>query len=82
MPRDHIVGLPYVRDHRAMREAGEALYGALWQSPLARDLNVSVRTMQRWAAGEFAIPDGVWAELAKLCRRRGLELAAIADKLR
>lgn len=29
---------------------GQALYGAEWQSPFARDLGVNLRTMQRVAA--------------------------------
>lgn len=27
-----------------------AIYGARWQSSLARDMNINVRTVQRWAA--------------------------------
>lgn len=68
-------------DHKTLAEAGSALYGALWQSPLARDLGVAVRTMQRWAAGEFEIPDGVWPELAALCLKRSRNLASLAKKL-
>lgn len=32
-------------------ELGESLYGRRWQTGLAADLGVCVRTMQRWAAG-------------------------------
>lgn len=69
------------RDHDTLREAGEALYGNLWQVALSFDLNVSDRTMRRWAAGEFNIPDGIWADLSKLCRKRGKALDRLADKL-
>jgi hypothetical protein len=69
------------RDHETLQTVGEALYGALWQSPLARDVGVAVRTMQRWAAGEFAIPDGIWPELATLCRQRGKTLEKLAERL-
>lgn len=68
-------------DHETLAEAGRALYGALWQSALARDLDVTVRTMQRWAAGEFEIPDGVWPELASLCLKRSRNLVSLAKKL-
>lgn len=64
-----------------LRTAGEALYGASWQSDLARALGVSVRTMQRWAASESAVPSGVWADIAKLCRSRGKALQKIAAPL-
>jgi hypothetical protein len=45
-----------------------ALHGLEWQTPLARQLSVSPRTMRRWAAGTFTIPETVWPELAGLCR--------------
>ena len=69
-------------NNETLRTAGEALYGSLWQSDLARELGVSIRTMQRWAAGQFAIPLDVWPEIATLCRKRGAALTKLADKLR
>lgn len=63
------------------RATGEALLGPLWQSELARQLNVSLRTMQRWAAGEFAIPPGVWVDLLKLLADRQDELAKLRPLL-
>jgi hypothetical protein len=71
--------MTFTHDH--LNAVGAALYGPLWQSQLARDLGVSVRTMQRWAGGEFDIPEGVWADLAKLCSKRSGELAKWAQKL-
>lgn len=68
-------------DHNTLREAGEALFGPLWQTALSTSLNVSDRTVRRWAAGEFAIPDGIWPELAKLCKARGKALDRLAVKL-
>ncbi len=38
---------------------GALLYGDEWQTPLAAALGVSLRSVQRWAAGGAAIPDGV-----------------------
>ncbi len=64
-----------------LREAGEALYGARWQSDLSRDLNVSDRTVRRWMAVANEIPDGVWAEVAHLVRERRLWLTEIGKKL-
>ncbi len=69
------------RDHETLATVGSALYGALWQSPLSRDLGVAVRTVQRWAAGEFEIPPGIWDELATICRKRGKDLVTLASKL-
>ena len=64
-----------------LREVGEALYGPRRQSDLARALGVSDRTMRRWIAGEFSIPDGLAAELRALLKARGLALAAVRRKL-
>ena len=56
-----------------LRTAGEALYGARWQSALALDLAVSDRTVRHWLAGRMqplwmavrirALP--VWAALTR-----------------
>jgi len=57
-------------------ELGESLYGRRWQTGLAADLGVCVRTMQRWAAGSrptadrdrlLALIDG---RIERLCRLR------------
>lgn len=63
-----------------LRECGEALYGPLWQSALARDLAVSDRTMRRWAAGEFNIPPTIANELYDLLLIRGKEIEAVMEK--
>jgi len=71
--------MKFTHDH--LCAVGEALYGPSWQSQLARDLGVAVRTMQRWAAGEFDIPEGIPGEIAKLCAKRGADLQKWAEKL-
>lgn len=39
-----------------------AIYGASWQSVLARRIRVDARTVRRWKAGDREIPDWVdWA---------------------
>jgi len=42
-----------------------ALYGAEWQTALARRICVDARTVRRWKAGDRAIPDwlGVMLDL-------------------
>jgi hypothetical protein len=53
-----------------LAEAGRALYGADWQSPLARRLGLNLRTVQRISAaaasGEpYPIAPGVLSEVEK-----------------
>ena len=64
-----------------LQEAGNALYGARWQSDLARDLGVSDRTVRRWSAGDFRIPAPVWVELREMLRGRRMLLASVTKKL-
>lgn len=71
--------MTFTHDH--LNAVGAALYGPLWQSQLARDLDINLRTMQRWATGEFNIPEGIPGEIAKLCKARGAELAKWEKRL-
>lgn len=52
-----------------LRSAGVGLYGRRWQSEIARDLGVSVRTVARWLADE-AMPDDVPDRLRPIVRAR------------
>lgn len=69
------------RDRDTLRKVGEALHGSLWQSGLARDLGVAIRTMQRWVKGDFDIPDGIWPEIAAICEKRDAALRRWAERL-
>ena len=60
--------------------AGEALYGPRWQSALADDLNVATRTVQRWVAGERAVPD-LCVDLRALLRERNIEITGLLKHL-
>ena len=51
-----------------------AIYGREWVKPTASKLNVDVRTVQRWAAGEHGIPPGVFAELLPDARQAAKRL--------
>jgi hypothetical protein len=62
----------------ALKDVGEALYGDQWINPLADDLEVSQRTMRRWATGTADIPVGVWEDLLELMRFRR---EALDDKI-
>jgi hypothetical protein len=44
-----------------IRSAGEELLGERWQHPLAYMLGINLRTLQRWAAGQNAVPAGIAA---------------------
>lgn len=65
-----------------LAEAGEALYGERWQTDLARDLGLSdARRVRQWMAEDRPIPVGVWADITRLLRERGLKALAIASRL-
>lgn len=69
------------RDAEALRHVGESLYGTCWQTAMAADLNVALRTVQRWAVGEYRVPRGVWPELAEICVNHGRDLRELAREL-
>jgi transcriptional regulator with XRE-family HTH domain len=57
------------------------VYGRVWQMPLAEDLGVNLRTVQRWASGKQAPPPGIYARLAALARARVAELEELLPAL-
>ena len=65
-----------------LREAGESLYGARWQSELSRDLDVSDRTLRRWLAGVNDVPETLRAELRALAQSRRKALDGVIARLR
>ena len=67
---------------RLLVECGEALYGPRWQSDLARDLDVSGRTMRRWVAGTADAPAGLYVDLLRLTQERAALLDSLAERLR
>lgn len=72
---------PHCISAAKLAEIGQALFGPSWQTPLADALGVAVRTVQRWAAGEREPAEGVWRDLATLCRARAKALERAAEKL-
>lgn len=69
-------------DHRKLLQAaGEALYGARWQSELARDLNIADRTMRRWIADPHELPSPVWGEIEKLLIDRSVTIDRLRQQL-
>lgn len=57
-----------------MQRAGTALFGEQWVSPLARAIEINVRTAQRWAAGEWPVDPERLRPLATLIPSRRAEL--------
>lgn len=57
--------------------AASALYGASWQSDVAESLSISLRTVQRIAAGQAPVREGMVHELLALAiqRQRALNVA-------
>jgi hypothetical protein len=66
---------------RLLKRVGEALYGPRWQSEVARDLEVSDRTVRRWVDGSYDVPDGVYLDLLALCQERAAELDELVEIL-
>ncbi|MDE0924920.1 hypothetical protein [Aurantimonas coralicida] len=62
-----------------LRDAGEALYGDRWQTALARDLEVSDRTVRNWSAFKFPIPVGVQRDILALLSAREIEIARVRN---
>jgi hypothetical protein len=63
-------------------QLGRALFGSHWQSDLARTVNVNLRTVRRWGAGQEEPPSGVWRELEEITVTRTAELAGLVDEIR
>lgn len=64
-----------------LRASGRALYGERWIFPLARDLGVSHRTVQRWDHEGYPMPDERCVDLLALCKARGGDLEQIVQRL-
>ena len=67
---------------KLLHDVGEALYGSRWQSDAARDLGVSIRSVQRWAVDARGVPSGVWRELLRITQERATALDALVDRLK
>lgn len=55
-------------NNEKLANAGQLLYGDLWQSALARALDVDNRTVRRWASGESAIKQSIANEIIELLK--------------
>jgi len=66
----------------ALARVGRALYGENWKMPLARDLDMSDRSLHYMADGSRGIHAGIVADLLAIIEARETELHEIAKELR
>ena len=57
-----------------LRRIGPALWGDAWHGDMARALKVRRDTVDAWASGKTAVPDGVMADLQRLVGKRRRQL--------
>jgi hypothetical protein len=69
-------------DPELLAVVGALLHGAWWQSPLARQLGVTPRTILRWMSQKVEMPRYVPGQLLKLCERRRGALDVAIQSLR
>jgi hypothetical protein len=62
------------------KKAGQALFGPRYVADLARELQCSTRSVRRWAAGYWTVPDGVANDMAFMLNARQEEIAKLAGK--
>jgi hypothetical protein len=67
---------------KLLTDAGRALYGDRWQSPLSRDLGVSDREVRRWVAGDVVVPRGVYTDLLRMVIDRAQDLDDLVEPLK
>jgi len=60
---------------------GYAIYGNHWTVPMADDLKVNVRTVQRWGAGKFQTPPRIFVELAKIAQTLARDLDKLTEEM-
>ena len=64
-----------------LKAAGEALWGPQYKSEMARQLDVALRTVMRWDAGETTIPASALERLAQLLKERRSRIDALLRKI-
>ena len=62
-------------------EAGLALWGPSWQTPMSKALEVNIRTVQGWAAGAHIPRAKVYAQLTEIAAGRVMELGSLLQRL-
>lgn len=65
-----------------LARVGKSLYGGQWQTALARDLDISERSVRYFITGERAIHAGIVKDLLELVEESEAELHEVAKVLR
>lgn len=73
---------PAIISPDTLRRIGEALYGHQWQLALARELDISERSMRYLASGERPVHEGIAFDLLRTIEDREGDLHEIAKELR
>ena len=63
-----------------LERAGKALYGARWQTDMAKAVGLTDRTIRAYASGSSKIPPDFWADVCKLLRRNSQETMALLNE--
>lgn len=67
---------------KQLAAVGQAIYGKQFQRYLATDLQINERTMRRWMAGEWAIPETLRDDLAGIIEQRARTLERLLKTLK
>ena len=65
-----------------LARVGEALYGALWQNAMARNIDMSDRNIRYMLSGVLPIHAGIVSDLLTLVEDREVDLHELAKELR
>lgn len=67
---------------KLLTDCGIALYGERWQSEIARDLDITDRTVRRWLAGDQPVQSGVAVDLLRLLTERASDIDDLIPKIK
>jgi hypothetical protein len=71
-----------IRTRESFANALQAIFGQTYLGPAGEALGINERTMRRFVADDGPeIPEGVWADLAVLCRAHAERLRLLADQM-
>lgn len=63
-------------------EIGHALWGELWQRPMADVMKRQRKTVRDWRRGHMPVPSDVWRELIGITQQRRTEAGHLDQRLR
>ena len=65
-----------------IRDAGLAMYGEQWKTPLALEIGVSRDSVQDWVQGRMSPRPGVYLDVLAAAQKRAVDLSAVIDQLK